>query len=207
MKIETLPKIQRQLWKQLAGIKEVRPFYLAGGTAMALHLGHRESIDFDFFRSDSFNPTQLIQTLSKLGGIRIESESENTLVAFLSNVKVSFFQYPYPLIAPPHTCAGISVADLKDIASMKIIAIAQRGVKKDFIDVHALLAAGWNFEAIFRCVDQKFTDQKYNKMHLLKSLTYFKDAEGDPNPKMLKPVSWEAVKRDLEAAVEKFTLR
>lgn len=137
--------------------------------------------------------------------LRIESETEDTLIAYLSDVKMSFFQYSYPLISDPHMCDGLSVADLKDVVPMKVIAIAQRGAKKDFVDLHAVLNAGWNFEAIFECVEQKYTNPKYNKLHLLKSLVYFNDAEGDPMPKMLKPVSWDAVKKDLRAAVEKFT--
>jgi len=206
MKIKILPKIQRNLWEQLAGVKEIKPFYLAGEAALVLHLGHRESIDFDFFQPDPFHSVQIVQALSTLGALRIESQTEDTLIATLSGVKVSFFQYPHPMIAPLHVCDGISVANLKDIAAMKIIAIAQRGVKKDFMDLHALLNAGWNFEAIFQCVELKYSNQKYNKMHLLKCLTYFEDAEHDPNPKMLMPVSWPTVKRDLQAAVKTFTL-
>lgn len=205
MQIDVLPKIQRQLWKTLAGIREVERFYLAGGTAMALHFGHRESIDFDFFRPEPFASQGLVEALSAAGTIRIESQTPDTLIASLSGVKSSFFHYPYPLLAPLHPCEGISVADLKDLAAMKIVAIAQRGVKKDFIDLHAILSSGWNFEAVFFCVEQKYPTQKYNKMHLLKSLTYFEDAERDPMPKMLKPVSWKTVKHDLETAVRKFT--
>jgi hypothetical protein len=207
MKIETLPKIQRDLWTTLSEVTEMELFYLAGGTAIALHLGHRESIDFDFFRPDAFNPEEIVRVLSNTGTIRIENQTEDSLVAYLSDVKFSCFRYPYPLIAPLHECDGISVCDLKDLVAMKIVAISQRGAKKDFIDLHAILNAGWNFEAIFDCVDLKYPNQRHNRLHLLKSLVYFQDAESDPMPKMLAPISWKTMKRDLESAVRKFALQ
>lgn len=207
MNLKILPALQRQLWEKLAGVELVRSFYLAGGTSIALQLEHRESVDLDFFRIDPFDSEKLIQALTPIGPLTINERSEGALTGFLSNVKLSFFSYPYPLIAPLHALEGISVADLQDVVAMKIIAIGQRGSKKDFIDLHAILRTGWNLEAIFKCVQRKFVNQNYNEIHLLKSLTHFQDAEEEPMPKMLASVTWPQIKLDLVREVRKFLKR
>jgi hypothetical protein len=204
MNLQVLPKAQQDLWGNLAGGNFLSNFYLAGGTAIALHLGHRESIDFDFFSSDPFNAKIIKTDLQRISRFRINQESQDTLTLFLSDVKVSFFQYPYALIENTTRLKGISIAALKDLVAMKVIAIGQRGTKKDFVDLHAIMVEGWNLNAIFDCVEQKFQEQEFNHVHLLKSLTFFSDAEEDPMPKMKNGITWEKVKTDLRHAARKF---
>jgi hypothetical protein len=201
MNLKILPSHQRKLWSKFAADKTFEPFYLAGGTAVAIHLEHRESLDYDFFRPDSFSAEQLVQALKKIGKLTIDSIGEGTFIGFLDNVKLSFFKYPYPLLEPPKILSGVAVAQLSDLAVMKLVAIAQRGTKKDFIDVHELLLAGWTIEAMFELADRKFEGVQYNKIYYLKSLTFFDDAESDPMPKMLKPRKWKEIKSALRAAV------
>jgi hypothetical protein len=206
MNLNVLPMVQRLLWGKLAGVEQIAEFYLAGGTAAALHLQHRESLDFDFFTRREEIPKELAHKLKQIGSLEIQQEDAKTFLGLLDDVKFSFFVYPYPPLSAPERLEGIKVAALQDIAAMKIIAAGQRGTKKDFIDLHALFGAGWNLEAIFDAVERKYRDARYNKLHLLKSLTYFDDAEADPMPKMLAPADWTQIKSDLEAEVRRFLL-
>ncbi len=191
------------LLEKVAGAKWLSQFYLAGGTSLALQLGHRLSIDFDFFTDKTFSTQKIIQHLSKVGKVSIQDESTGTLNLFLDQIKLSFLLYPYPLIHSTHDFNQAKLASIDDIAAMKLIAIAQRGTKKDFIDMWILLKNGWNLTLIFETLEKKFSKTKYNKAHLLKSLAYFEDAEGDAEPQMLIPFSWEAAKEDLLKAALK----
>lgn len=201
--LRVLPKIQRDLWAKLAGADLFKPFYLAGGTALALRLEHRESIDFDFFSLAPFGNEALIGKLRPLGELEVIESSPGTLHVRMLGVKTSFFSYPYPLLYPVDESAGIRIADLGDIAVMKLIAISQRGARKDFIDLHAILRAGWNLQVLFDLLPKKFPGVSYNRLHLLKSLTWFEDAESDPPPRLKAKVSWENVKRELELEARK----
>src|SRR3990167_5779575 len=132
----------------LAILKEIgrepyfRRFYLAGGTALALQVGHRLSVDFDFFTRETFEYRRVIDRLQKMGAFRATHEREHTVVGFLNQVMVSFFQYNYPLLKEPLLFHDVALADIKDVAAMKIEAIAGRGVKRDFIDLYFLGLAG-----------------------------------------------------------------
>lgn len=201
MDLTVLPETQKKLWVKIAGVKNIDNFYLAGGTAIALHLGHRESIDFDFFTDKNFINDKLLQSLEKLGKLKIDEFDKTTLLGWLDNVKLSFFKYRHPCLEEPEEYRGLKVASIEDLVAMKIIAISQRGTKKDFIDFHAIIKSGWNFEAIFSAIERKYHGAEYNKMHLLKSLTYFNDTEDELMPKMLKSITWEQVKAELEEEV------
>ena len=90
---------------------------------------------------------------------------------------------------------------MEDVAAMKLIAVAERGSIKDFIDVHALLKAGWNISALLDTVNRKYKDVNYNLAHILKSLTYFADADNETMPLMYDKISWVKIKREISAAV------
>ena len=204
MPLEILPEIQKKVWAKLAGVELLDNFYLAGGTALAVQLEHRESIDFDFFSANKFNPQKIIHSLSSTGELEINDQSEDTINASFDNVKLSFFHYPYPLIETVISYEGLKIADIKDIIPMKLIAISQRGSKKDFIDIYECFKAGWNLEAMFDAVDEKFKTVKYNKMLLIKSLTYFKDAESESMPIMRRKLDWELLKQEITSLVENY---
>ena len=86
---------------------------------------------------------------------------------------------------------------------MKLIAVSQRGTKKDFIDLYCLLHLGWNLPSMFEALDLKFSKVQYSKLHILKSLSFFSDADLDPEPKMLVPFKWEQCKEELSVACRK----
>lgn len=179
-------KLGRQNW--------IKPFYLIGGTAVALHLGHRQSVDLDFVGADSVNTLQLRQALSQCGKFVLDSESADTIYGVLDDVKLSFMKYEYPLLEQPGAFQNIAVAGIKDLAAMKLDVIAARGKKRDFVDVYAIAQSGVTLPEMWRWFQEKYKALATNPMHILKSLTYFEDAEQDPDPVFLKKMDWSAVK-------------
>ncbi|MAF20643.1 MAG: hypothetical protein CMI55_03100 [Parcubacteria group bacterium] len=194
-------KILNQKTKSL--LQEISPkeflsdFYLAGGTALALQLNHRKSIDLDWFNQKDFNTEKLKRELNQLGKVIIESEEKNSLNLILSGVKLSFLNYPYKLLFPLIDWQKIKLADKRDIACMKLNAISSRGSKKDFIDLFFILKE-YPLIELLKLFDQKYQNIKYNKMHIFKSLTYFIEADNEPLPIMLKDINWEEIKKHLQ---------
>ena len=194
--------VPERSWKALDDFFEAKflnSFYLAGGTGLALALGHRRSHDFDFFSKELFDEGILIQELHKsIGKFSVESKAPHTLHIDGDGVKVTFLGYNYPLLFPAleyivQRKMIFKVADLRDIACMKIDAIASRGAKRDFIDLYTV-AREFGLGDLLRLFDQKYAGTHYNHVHILKSLSYFDDAESEPMPEMLTNLTWEKVK-------------
>jgi hypothetical protein len=184
----------------LKKIIEVHPssFYLAGGTALALQIGHRDSIDFDWFSSDLFDLNELAESLAQIGHFVASYKQKNTLHGFLDEVQLTYLYYPIKMLEPFEQAEGYRLAGLTDIALMKLIAISQRGAKKDFIDLFALMLMGkftWKF--LFDSLYLKFQDRPPNPYHLARSLVFFDDADLEPTPKMYVDWNWEDVKKYL----------
>lgn len=168
-------------------------FYLAGGTALALQFGHRRSLDLDFFSPTPFDTERLISNIHHLPSFSVTARDENTLHAQIEGVKVSFIGYAYPLLFPLSVFHDAKVADSRDIACMKLSAIAGRGARRDFIDLF-VVAQKYGLDRLFVWFGEKFAKANYNTVHLLKSLTFFEEAEREPMPHMLAEVQWEEVK-------------
>ncbi len=177
--------------------------YLAGGTACALQLGHRISIDLDFFTEKEFDAKTTIQQLQKIGHFELEQESWGTILGYLETVRFSLFVYQYPVLFPTKDFNGIRLLDLRDIAAMKVDAISSRGIKRDFIDLYFICQGGLSLREILKFYDQKYRTLASNLIHIRKSLVYFVDAEASETPKMIKPVNWETVKSFFEREVKK----
>ncbi len=199
---EIFPKQQQLLFDKLSKQDWITPFYLAGGTALALQLGHRQSIDFDFFTEGNFDTARIIQNLREIGKFELFDRSKDTLNGSVNDVQVSFFGYEYPLLNNLHRKMRILIANMLDIALMKLEAISGRGSKKDFIDLFFLLKH-FSISWLLKKYPQKFGIEIGNHYHLLKSLVYFEDAESQPMPKMLQNISWEEVKEKIVFEVGK----
>jgi hypothetical protein len=197
---------QREIWhsevitQDVAGtLRELREglllegFYLAGGTGLALQLGHRRSVDLDFFSERLFNEELLIQKLADTQNLSVVSKAKSTLHAGISGVKVSFLGYPYPVLFPFLLFLGVPLVDRRDIACMKISAIASRGTRRDFIDLY-VVANEHGLASLLDLFKMKYARANYSEIHVLKSLTYFEEAERDPTPDLLVDISWEDVK-------------
>jgi hypothetical protein len=187
---------QQAILERLSTLATVRTFYLAGGTGLALQLGHRRSVDFDFFRPQHFEPGDLLQQFGALGTVVARRAEVDTLTVDIDGVSTSFFAYTAPLLRPLLASPwSLNLAAIADIAAMKLSAIAGRGSRKDFMDLYCICRRELNLAQILQLFDEKFRGIPYERYHVMKSLTYFDDAEAEPMPEMVQPVSWDEVKR------------
>jgi hypothetical protein len=188
-RFEVLPEPQRRVWPQL---REIPPhFVLYGGTALALRLGHRTSVDFDFFSSVPFNHDTLRGQISWLKTAEPLQAGENTLTVIvpqLAPVKVSFFGgLTFGRVGcPEHTQDNVvRVASLLDLAATKVAVIQQRAEAKDYLDVAALLKAGITLSQALGAASALYRET-FNPMISLKALSYFNDGDLKQLPADLK---------------------
>ncbi|MFO1492001.1 MAG: nucleotidyl transferase AbiEii/AbiGii toxin family protein [Kiritimatiellia bacterium] len=160
-------------------------------------MGHRLSVDLDFFTTLEFDPLALQQDLAPYNP-RVLNRSTGSLNLEIADIKVDFLRHAYPLLAPPETVDGVRLHSLDDVTAMKLNAIVNRGAKKDFYDIHALLLQR-PLPDLVSCFARKYTDSE--PFMLVRSLTYFDDAELDPDPVSLRGHDWPAVKRGILASV------
>jgi hypothetical protein len=181
---------------KLAAVPVVRTFYLAGGSAAALHLAHRESVDLDFFRADGFEPDAVGVPLQQVTVCRWDQYERDTVLGAADGIKISFFRYGYPLLTPLVAFEGLSVAAPLDLACMKLVAVGQRGMRRDFIDLRFLLdATGLDLWTLWQHTRRKFGLREDSVYWLARGLGYFEDAERESEPRMLKPFSWSDTRR------------
>jgi predicted nucleotidyltransferase component of viral defense system len=202
---DILPGTQLRLLEKLSNQPFINDFYLAGGTGLALNIGHRKSLDFDFFIPGDFDTSVIINKLIQIGTYQRENEEKNTINGTLDGVRISFFGYLYDIIDDFITFNKIKLAGLKDIAAMKLEAIAGRGSKKDFVDMFFLLRQ-YTLEEIFKFHANKYGIGLSNQYHLLKSLVYFADAESEAMPVMMKPLNWDDVKKQIISCARRFRI-
>lgn len=193
---KVLPRGSRDLLAKLERLRrpELDGWTLAGGTGLALQLGHRVSEDFDFFRTDGFSPQGLFEILRGIGDAELLQEDDRTLTVIASRTKVSFFSVPDPFLFAGQSHSFFQLADVRDIALMKLAAISGRGSRKDFIDLYTILRGGLSLHDFFEQMRDKYGAGRVNSYHVLKSLTYFADAEREPMPRMLEPFDWRECK-------------
>lgn len=194
------PKTQKNL-DLLKRADFVKKYYLSGGTATALHLGHRLSFDLDFFSQNPVIPNVIFAGLNPLGKLKIIQNDAGTFNGSLNGIKLSFFIYPYKLLYPTVNYQGIKVADLRDIACMKLDAVSSRGKKRDFIDLF-FISRKYKLEEQLRFFKRRYEKQEVSMKHIIDSLVYFNDAEDDDSPEMLVPVDWKQVKQYFQAQVK-----
>lgn len=207
LKTKALPPKTNKLIKlfQQKRLGFLTDFYLSGGTALSLQLGHRESIDLDFFNQEDFDPRLIQQELEKIGKLEDIQLDKNTLNAFLKGVKVQFLGYPYPLLESTDNWKGIRISSIVDIACTKLHTISMRGSKKDFVDLYFVLKR-YKLKELFTKLKKKYPKTDYNKAHILKSLVYFDTADGQPMPRMHKKANWAEVKETIKNKVKNYEI-
>lgn len=177
--LEILPPAQRQLWHELDQVPA--EFTLYGGTAIALHLGHRQSADFDFFGNRSFDPANLQAAIPFLAGARVRQHERNTLTATLNRegqVAVSFFGVPnLPRLVSPVVSDdnGLKIASLLDLAGTKASVVQVRPEAKDYLDLDVLIAKGGITLPAALMAAQALYGASFNPQITLKALSYFED--------------------------------
>ncbi|MBK8954806.1 MAG: nucleotidyl transferase AbiEii/AbiGii toxin family protein [Saprospiraceae bacterium] len=193
------------LLNQLMSLHELDAFALTGGTALALHYGHRKSIDLDLFSFGEYQADTILVSLQNKFGHRFVYREDLThigIFAFIDAVKIDIVKYNHPLIRPIYITNSIRFYSLEDIAAMKIQAILGRGTKKDFWDLYELMGH-YSLTELFNFHKQKFPGQRL-LISLPMALTYFEDAETTPEPLLMKNISWEQVKKSISEAVRNY---
>ncbi|MGH2351198.1 MAG: nucleotidyl transferase AbiEii/AbiGii toxin family protein [Chloroflexota bacterium] len=196
---EVLRTAQTRVLRQFGPVLTERRFYLAGGTAVAIHLGHRRSVDLGWFCQESIpDPLLLAQGIREAGvPFRTGRVDRGTLDGVVAGVRVSLLEYRYPLLEAtiPWDGFGCLLASLADLACMKLAAVAQRGAKKDFVDVYALGLRYRPLQGMLHLYTQKYSVSDI--AHLLYGLTYFDDADRERMPRMLWRTNWSTIKQTI----------
>ena len=202
--LDILDKKRLALLRNLKFLKETC-FYLAGGTALALYIGHRVSIDFDFYTPEGFDSQKILRKFEKSKiAVNLIQTQEDTLIFKANGIEISLFTYPYRLVMPLTKAEYLDMASLEDIAAMKIVATIQRGMRRDFIDLYFLIKL-LGLKRIFWACEKKYS--AFNKYLALQALTYYDDADkadSGQNLAMLKRVSWDDTKKFITASVKEF---
>ncbi len=185
----------RSVFRAIAPLLSEGGFYLGGGTAIALWYGHRRSVDLDWFTENALDDVLIWERALRETGKPVEllQIAPQTLSVRVGGVKVTLFGYPYPLIKPPTYWDAYRalIAAPEDLLCMKLIAIQQRGSKRDFIDLYMLLQQFPLQETITLC-RRKYGDCAF--MSLQYALSYFDDADLEETPQMRGPLTWRQVK-------------
>ena len=203
--LDTINPVTLDLLKRLQKLPELAETRLVGGTALALQLGHRISVDLDVFGRWNY-ADDLRARFSSVGRVEKVSGTPDGRMSFfyIDGVKVDFVAYDmYEWLEPPIEDSGVRVAGVKDIAAMKVNATTNRGSRKDFVDMARLLDE-YSLEDIFQWYIQKYPEA--NLGLAMRSMSYFADAETMPMPKMLVKFDWEEAKDRIRAAVRNFAL-
>ena len=198
-----LTEAQKRILPNLAKALANTDFYMAGGTALALQLGHRQSVDFDWFIPKLGDQEILFQRLKSLNiSFEVHSVSFETVYLMIDSIRMSFIGYDYPFLQPKLHWPqyNLYLSSILDIACMKLSAIASRGSRKDFVDLYFLINHSYPLEHFLRSYMEKYQNRDIG--HVVRSLVYFDDAETEPETKMLKPFAWSDLKSDFEKWVK-----
>lgn len=197
---KALVYFSKQRWLRQAS------WYLAGGTALALHAGHRRSVDLDFFiQKESFNAIFVLKNFRK-SIWKTSKIEEGAIHGELFNTRVSFIVNPLFIPAQKKDRFGyVDVLTPIDIAVMKIIAISQRGRKRDFYDLYWCAKNLEPLEKIISRLKKQYPSVAHDYHHILKSMIYFEHAKNDPAPLITFQVSWTQVKKFFQKEIPKIT--
>ncbi len=189
-RLDILPPPQRRLWDELSAVP--KEFVLYGGTAIALHLGHRQSADFDFFGDEPLDPTKLVPAVPFLAGAIVTQREPNTFSCTVDRggaVKLSFFGLPgFPRLAPPLVAPGngLQVASLLDLGGTKASLVQMRAEARDYTDIDAMLTDGRIDLPMALAAARAIYGPQFNPQSTLKALSYFEDGNLRHLPGMVK---------------------
>lgn len=196
---DALPPEQRRALLALKPAAD-RDFYLAGGSALCLRLAHRRSLDLDLFHTGQFDADQLLRDLRDAGVQAQNAKTQRSTLWFeLEGVETSLMYFDYATLEKPAPMLGIPVASLADIAAMKVEAISSRGARKDFVDLYFICQErDFGLAGALKAFETRFASASPDLLHRVKALTYFDDAEREPELQMLRPIEWSTVRTYFE---------
>lgn len=186
--------------KELMQEPLLKDFYLVGGTALALQIGHRISVDIDLFTNTPFDSVLLSAELKERYSFKENLNRGYFLQGQIKEIKVDVLKYPYKPLYELVEVEGVRMVVLPDIASMKMAAITNRGRKRDFIDLYFLLKS-YSLKQIIEWYQQKYDAEIFM---LLQSLVYFEDADNDIDLNMIIPTNWEEIKTKIRLEVQEY---
>ena len=194
---KALVSLSEQLWLTDSN------WYLAGGTALALQVGNRRSVDLDFFTTDrDFDEKKLLANFIGNQNWQTDVEEKNTIYGVFCGAKVSFIAYPFFVPKQDFIKYGsIKILRPIDIAVMKIIAVSQRGRKRDFFDLYWCAKNIEPLNSLIRKLKDQYPSVAHDYNHILKSLVYFEDAESDPEPEIYFNTKWPEIKDFFETEI------
>ena len=200
---EALTSDTRDLFALLSHLKLTARFYLAGGTGLAIHFGHRLSADLDFFceKTGAVNSQERAQLRQALDDptLNIVFDQDATFVANWHDVGVSFFRLnQYPLVKPTFIVKGIRLASVEEIGAMKLAAVIDRGTRRDLVDLYFILQHV-SLESIFQVAAKKYARVRTFAASAVRGMAYFEDAEALPMPRMIDKTSWPKMRKFLES--------
>ncbi|MBI3537095.1 MAG: nucleotidyl transferase AbiEii/AbiGii toxin family protein [Chloroflexi bacterium] len=199
---EALTLATRAAFEKASTLPFIQQFYLAGGTGLALHLGHRYSVDLDFFSADADavggDTRSTLRATFDDATFTITHDKDATFVAEWHGVGISFFRLNlYPLVQTPLVLNGVPLATIEEIGAMKLAAIIDRGTRKDLVDLYYILKHA-PIEKLFQVAAVKYARVRTFPITATRALAYFEDAEALPMPRMIDRTSWSTMKRFLE---------
>jgi hypothetical protein len=193
---ETVTPSMRAIMQVVGQSELITRFYLAGGTALALQLGHRRSIDLDFFSEvDEVRPETHKQVLAVLQAYQplVVEQAWGNFLLLVQDLHVGFFGYGYRLVAPLLEAEGLPIASLTDIGLMKLDALATRASRKDFYDLHAL-AQRIPLRELLDLAPIKYPSVRDFEAMVVRHMVYFDRAEQEAPLATFQAVAWEEVK-------------
>lgn len=199
LRFDAIPQPVALLLRRLAPHPALADFALGCGTSLALRVGHRLSVDLDFFTEEEFQAEGLPGRLG-LAGATILSVSRNSLTMETGGIKLDLLRHSYKRLHPADEIEGVRLVSLPDLTAMKLNAIANRGSKKDFYDIVELLKT-YPLPEMLEFFAAKYPDT--DSFAVIRSLAWFEDAEAEPDPMTLTSSSWEEIKRCTLKAVSK----
>jgi predicted nucleotidyltransferase len=201
---ETVDEGTLGLLKQLQSLSILSEMRLVGGTSLALQIGHRKSIDIDLFGNLSAEYENLMDELNTIGEVVPLKNSKNIHSLLVNDIKVDIVNYGYEWLTNKITIDNIQLASIEDIAAMKLNAIIGRGSKKDFIDLFFILK-DYSLATLMEFYTKKYNDG--STFLVLKSLTYFEDADMEEMPFMFNNITWQTIKDNIKKAHAEYVLQ
>ncbi len=199
LQLHTIEPRTLGLLKDLMQLPSLSTHFLVGGTSLALQMGHRKSIDLDLFTHQVFEATLLLDVLQSTFQVQPLTVTNTIFITVIEGIKVDFVYFRYPFSFPILEVEGARLADKRDIAPMKLDAVTKRGSKKDFFDMYYLLEE-FSLQQILEWYNVMFKHEI--SFHVIRSLTYFEDAEATDAPFVFdKKVTWAKVKKRMTEAV------
>ncbi len=202
---ETVTPTMRDLVEVIAQQPFSQGFYLAGGTALALQLGHRRSVDLDFFSEfDEITPATQAEILAHLDSIQpaILERAWGHFLLVIQQIQVGFFAYGYPLLQPVQMVAGLALAHPIDIGLMKLDALISRAARKDFYDLY-FITRTITLDDLLALGEQKYRYARDFEVEAVRSLAFFANADRDIQPDLLEDIAWETVKAFFRAEAKR----